>query len=130
MKGLFRSRILMAMLLAVVLAGRLMVPTGWMPVASEGGIAIVLCSGDGPAPAWLDASGKLHKGKPDSSGHKAAESCPFAALASPVDLARGPALDVPLPPVVATHGGKPSAVSIGHGLAAPPPPATGPPLSA
>jgi hypothetical protein len=130
MWGLFHSRALTGLLLAMVLAGRLMVPTGWMPLASEGGIAIVLCSSDGPAPAWLDAAGKLHKGKQDSGDNKAAESCPFAALSTPANLTGGPILIAPMAPVDLPVGSTSRAVAIGGGLAAPPPPATGPPHSA
>jgi hypothetical protein len=130
MRGLFHSRALTALLLAVLLAGRLVVPTGWMPVAAERGIAFVLCSSEGPAPAWIDASGKLHKGKQDGEGHRSAESCPFAAFSAPLDLAAGPDLATPAIPVARSVMGHAAANTVGHGLAAPPPPATGPPLSA
>ncbi len=130
MRGLLHSRALTALLLALLLAGRLVAPAGWMPVAAERGIAFVLCSSEGPAPVWLDAAGKLHKGKQDGAGHKAAESCPFGALSAPLDFAGGPVLAAPLAPVAHNIAGRAAAVAIGRGLAAPPPPATGPPLFA
>ena len=103
------SPALAALLLALVMVGRVAVPTGWMPSLGSEGIEIRLCTGQGPATMILDL------------GHEAPEEprdpCPYA-LAAPA---------FPLPPAVA-------AVPIPTALAerpaalpqAPPPPASAP----
>lgn len=102
----------------------ILVPPGFMPTsdASGHGLAIVICTGHGPL--QLDPSTD-HKVPPGKS--KAGAACPFAANVTP-----------PLPPAVAV-GVQPApfgfvasaAISYqapGRGLAAPPPPSTGPPV--
>jgi hypothetical protein len=107
---------------------RMMIPSGWMPtVDSAGYTRISLCTGMGEQAAWIDAKGELHKSDP-AKKHQGNNPCVFASL--------GAALDVPhlaLPDLlVATSrdnsGQLPVSVAIGHGLAAPPPPSTGPPI--
>ena len=75
---------LAALLLALVMVGRVVVPTGWMPSVGSEGIEIRLCTAQGPATMILDL------------GHEAPEEprdpCPFA-LAAPA---------FPLPPALAT----------------------------
>jgi hypothetical protein len=89
------------MLLA--LAVRMIIPTGWMPSVVAGKATITLCTGAGMVEAWVDADGKIHK---DSPTKKSANDQP-----SPQSV-----------PVAVLTG-----VAIGLGLAAPPPPAIGPP---
>jgi len=130
MRALLRSRALATVLLAAVLLGKLLVPGGWMPVQTGRGIEMTLCSGAAPLRLWLDDAGKLHKGEQPGSEKAPKDPCPFGALAAPVQRGTAPVLAIvvvsaePAPRLVAPG------VSVGRGLAAPPPPATGPPLSA
>jgi len=121
----FRAhKVMLGVCLAMILAFRALVPAGWMPSEAKGQW-ITICSGAGVSVAWLDANGKLHK---ENAPAKASDSpCTFATL--------GFALDVPpfigeLPhyadlPSIAPI--RPVLVAVGQGLAAPPPPKTGPP---
>lgn len=120
-----RGRIALAFVVAALFM-RLLVPAGWMP-ASERGLAITLCTGTGAQQAWVDGQGRIHKGKPGEG--QADHPCIFSGFAalldlpSSIDLPVGPlAFAAALPMVAGT------AVAIGHGLAAPPPPSTGPPI--
>jgi hypothetical protein len=120
-----RNRIALT-LLALALAVRVLVPAGWMP-AAKGGFAITVCTGSEMQSGWIDAEGKLHKQAPDQGG---GEHCAFAGLGAPM-LAG----DVPAPLMLPVRGGDAPAtqlarIAIGQGLAAPPPPATGPPATA
>jgi len=130
MLALRHSRALVALLLAVLLAGRLAVPAGWMPVRTDTGFAIMLCSGTGPSEGWIDAAGKLHRGHKPSGESEAKDPCPFGALTAALALPAAPALAVIALPALAALPLFSPAVAIGCGLAAPPPPATGPPASA
>lgn len=112
---------------ALALLMRLLVPAGFMPAAGNG-FAITLCTGMGAMPAWVDKHGQVHKGKqaPDKEAeHPCAFGASGAAIHLPADTA-GVAL--PFVAVRALLNAPPEAVSIGRGLAAPPPPSTGPPL--
>lgn len=142
--SLARLRGANALLLALVgaaLMARALVPAGWMPVRTASGLAIELCSGRTPggdaqqvgaAQALLDAAlaGTAdragHKGKSDSSE----QPCAFAGLAH----AAAPPADISTPPAPIADAPEvtPFALTaaIGRGLTAPPPPATGPPLTA
>lgn len=134
MRGAFHSRVLTALLLAVLLCGKLLVPSGWMPVQTQRGLTIMLCSGNGPAEAWVDEAGQLHQGHKPGDGGKgepgAKDPCPYGALNVPVDVPAALALAAPLAPTSAVIPPLTRAVAVGRGLAAPPPPATGPPVSA
>lgn len=123
-----RGGAIVGVLLALALFVRLIVPSGWMPIAGNG-YAITLCTGAGMVSAWVDGNGVVHK---DGKGpaQKAEHPCIFAGFGT--DLLPGGvsfAVDsfvaltsqVIIPPL--------QAVSIGRGLAAPPPPPTGPPAS-
>lgn len=109
----------------MLLAARALVPAGWMP-AQERGQWITICSGAGVSMAWIGADGKIDKQHAPAKSEKSSH-CAFAGLGTPVDLSVDDvALSAPLfveilLPVVA------AVVTIGHGLAAPPPPKTGPP---
>lgn len=139
--SLARLRGANALLLALVgaaLMARALVPAGWMPVGTAHGLTIELCSGRTPggdaqqlgaAQALLDAAlaGTAdHKGKSDASE----QPCAFAGLAH----AAPPPAATPAPPAPLADAPEvpPFALvaAIGRGLTAPPPPATGPPLTA
>lgn len=117
-----------ALLMALAMLARLLVPAGFMPMAGAGGApTLVMCTGTGPMamPAMARADTRRHD---PATGHDAEHACPFATMAAAVDFAR-----LPLPPLrfAAIVVGMPPAVhhaTSGRGLAAPPPPKTGPPL--
>lgn len=134
MRALLRSRTLGVLLLAAVLLGKALVPAGWMPAQTAQGLTVLICSGDGPARAFLDASGQITHADPATpdSGHpsETRDPCPFAALALAAPLPQAPAATgLPPVPAAAPPAGL-AAITIGQGLAAPPPWATGPPRSA
>lgn len=108
------------------LAARAALPAGWMPSNAGGQPTIMLCTGEGLVTAWIDAQGNLRKDAPEKAP-AADQPCAFAATT----LAA-------LPDAIGPQGAAPEAiddatefpfatVSIGQGLAAPPPPSTGPP---
>lgn len=113
-------------LLALALAVRLLVPAGWMPAQGQG-FAITLCTGAGAVEAWVDADGKLGKrpAAPDSGNGK---HCAFAGLGAPLP---GPMAEpaAPFAPAVTISPPPALTAAVGRGLAAPPPPATGPPAT-
>lgn len=127
-----RTRLIGLMLLIAALLGQTAAPEGWMPVvATHGGVVMMPCDGMGPnaAMAMMMPGG-------DTSHHKAPHSqsgdhpCAAAGIAvvnappPPPHIAMAPASPVDGPALVA-----PDALP-GRGLAAPPPPATGPPARA
>lgn len=118
-------------LIVAALLARGLTPEGWMPVANAaGGIEIALCNGNGPDDTMvLTPDGKLHHKVP-ASGHDNDRPCTFAG----VGMADAPPI---LPAIVAprARASAPPALAYGaaapgRGLAAPPPPATGPPALA
>jgi hypothetical protein len=123
------------MLLACVLFARGMGPEGWMPgETATGAFAIVACDGmqtDDPMPMAMgmamshDTSHRAPDKTP-SAGHP----CTFAGIgiadAPPPQLA----IDALLAPYSTTTPLVAFAIAPGRGLAAPPPPATGPPALA
>lgn len=120
-------RNIFAILVVMALAVRVLVPSGWMP-SGERAFALTLCAGMESNTVWLTRDGKIHK--EDPSKGKAADHAPCAfagnaaALDTPVELA------IIIPP---NHGVDRVVhtllpVAVGRGLAAPPPPAIGPPV--
>jgi hypothetical protein len=123
--GQTRKQLMLA-LAALALSVRVLIPTGWMPSVEAGRPTITLCTGSGMAEAWIDADGKIHKSSPgkvdNSSGF-----CAFSTFVFAVDsLAAGflVAMAFGRVPGLRFDG---QMVAIGRGLAAPPPPARGPP---
>jgi hypothetical protein len=116
---------MLAAFLALVL--QLMFPAGFM-AAEPGqahGLPIVICTGQGQTVAvWDGLAG--HRKSPARS----MAACPFAGHA----VASGPPAPAAMPtaaPFAAMPApGRAGGVFPGRGLAAPPPPATGPPISA
>jgi hypothetical protein len=116
-----------AMLILMALSVRIAVPAGWMP-SGEKAFALTVCTGMDVSTIWLDSKGKLHKEDPSKGKAVDHAPCAFAAAHALADIPAGVADAVAtphLPKVLPTGGGH---VSIGHGLAAPPPPAIGPPV--
>lgn len=124
------QRLLIA-LFVVAMLSRALVPAGWMPVAGASGVLFVPCDGAGPVKTGHHASAMHHGGKHDAPGGHDAGShpCVFANVTPALDA---PAIAAPLPPIAVPVAFALfcALVSVGHGLAAPPPPQTGPPLSA
>lgn len=121
-------------LLACALAVRFLIPAGWMPVADAQGFHLTLCSGAGPLeiPPGHAMAGMAHHGAQHHHHHHDQgmpdHPCAFAglglALAEPVR----PVLALALPVVQALPAPIALVEAIGRGLAAPPPPPTGPPV--
>lgn len=139
MRGLLnpsRYRGLTVALIACALAMRMLVPSGFMLTPDANGAlpTITICTGQGvmtmamPAgmdPAAAQADGPQHpdKAAPD-------HPCAFAAASAAVDLA---AVLHPVAPAPAEASARPAFHAFarpGLGLAAPPPPKTGPPILA
>ncbi len=63
--------------LAVMLL-RALLPVGWMPgTTPQGGMALVICSGDDPGQTMAGMPGMDHKSAPGGNHHN--DECPFAA---------------------------------------------------
>lgn len=115
-----------ALLVLLALSVRIVIPTGWMP-SSEKAFALTVCTGMDVQTVWLDKQGKLHK--EDPSKGKAVDHAPCAFDSAPN------VGDVPkaLAQTALTRTGQHIGhlryhfATVGHGLAAPPPPAIGPP---
>lgn len=132
-------------LVGLALFMRLLVPPGWMPAADDG-IRLILCGGFGaevdhvalghaPEPADHAVSDHTARADHSASGHDKAPSstamdhpCAFAgfsAALAPVEFVKLVA-PVPTAAIALAAFGE---VAIGRGLAAPPPPSTGPPAT-
>ncbi|PSJ39383.1 hypothetical protein [Allosphingosinicella deserti] len=136
-RSIFRNghRTLLAFAVGSVLLLRLLVPVGWMPVFEGGQIRLALCAGWAPGPVASPSAHAGHSAHHDESpapshdtgnqGHDA--PCTFASASLPwlgIDA-------IALEPVINANAaaGVLALVSApGRGLAAPPPPSTGPPL--
>ena len=133
----FRGGALFSFLLAATLFMRLLVPPGWMPVADAAGLRIELCPGQvvAPKPRPADHHALHHGGDHDEGRHGRPDQgkkyasqppCAFSSLGLAF-LDAGQAPSIVLPNFAAALPARPPAITLGTGLAAPPPPATGPP---
>ena len=118
-------------MIACALLMRMVVPQGWMPVHGANGWTITICSGTGPMRMTMSDGPGMSKGMHHQSDGKdqgsADHPCAFASFALALDLPPPPAVLLPAPIVETWRAGTVLAVAIGRGLAAPPPPSTGPP---
>lgn len=122
---------LMAALALLVLAIQLIAPSGFMPVRTEKGVVVTLCTAQGAVNVIVnrdEAPGHKHPGSDE--GAPAQQHCAFAGSMQPVV----PPLilaDLPLPAWQLAFG--PIAFALKTGLiarlAAPPPPSSGPPAT-
>jgi hypothetical protein len=106
---------------------RALVPNGWMP-DGERAFALTVCTGVDTQTIWMDSEGALHKQNPDDHKQSKHEPCAYAGnadVSTPVANAHSEA-DLRL--LATREPIKPLHVAIGLGLAAPPPPQTGPPI--
>lgn len=124
LRDLRNGRGVALVLLALVLAVRIVLPTGFMPLRAPDGIVITVCTGMGQAKAFLPIE------RDDGSDRPAAaeQPCVFATglgdlfgMPHPIATISAPA---PLPTRLASSAIPDLTV---HRLAAPPPPAQGPP---
>jgi hypothetical protein len=122
-EGVNRVLLLFAL---IAIAARGIIPAGWMPTG-ERSFEISICTGMEMQKAWLDSEGKVHKQDPTKKDAREKQPCAFSGLAMATPFAGAVAVPHPAVPLGAAHDGKNQLVSIGRGLAAPPPPATGPP---
>lgn len=113
--------------IVLALAVRALVPAGWMPTFADGRTTITLCTGAGMVEAWVDEDGKIHKEQPaGSTTHN--QPCAFAGLGAVADIPMAAAMVAqPLAYSAPSLAFDAANIAIGLGLAAPPPPAIGPP---
>lgn len=77
------KRALACALIALALAMKLFVPSGFMPTFADGRIEISICTGMGPMKMVMAIPGMDH-GKPGDSQHgKIEQPCAFAGLSTP-----------------------------------------------
>ena len=115
-----------AIFILMALAMRVIIPSGYMP-SSERGFALTICAGMDTHTVWMDKSGKLHKEDPSKGKSVEHQPCAFAGAAIAADFPAA-AVQIAMAPVtLATPVFAKREVSVGAGLAAPPPPAIGPP---
>lgn len=119
------------LLLVLALLSRLLIPAGYMVAPAQAGTlpTIVVCSGTGPVTMKMAMPGhRDDKQQHDEAAGK--HPCAFASASAAVDLAAtlhpAPVRLVPATDRVAVERMAPRP---GLGLAAPPPPKTGPPHS-
>lgn len=128
-----RGHRLAAWMFAFALLVRVIVPQGYMLApADDGLIRISVCTGYGAIEMAMDRDGRIVAiGDAPEHGKDTAEpDCPFAAALSPVlpavSSAQFDRQHLPLATLLPPSTG----IVPGRGLAAPPPPSTGPPALA
>jgi hypothetical protein len=125
------ARGLLAALALFVLAIQLIAPSGFMPVRTDRGVVVTLCTGQGAINVVVPRGQAPEKGdhRPDD-GMAGQQHCPFAASMQPV-VPPLVAADLPLPAWQLAHGVIAFALKTGviARLAAPPPPSSGPPAT-
>ncbi|MET0238901.1 MAG: hypothetical protein ABW184_03295 [Sphingobium sp.] len=127
-------RVLFCVLVALVLGARLLSPAGFMPVATPQGVMVTLCTGQGAVRMMVARDGipesRLghHKNNHHDDAGDASQHCPFAGSVSAPALP-ATAVTTALPVWHLPTG--PIAFALKTGwiarIAAPPPPASGPP---
>lgn len=86
----------MAIMAALVLSLRLVVPSGWMPVVNDGAVSIMLCTGDGPVALVMERDGSVHQQDP-AAPSPTRDPCPYG-LALAKALGPSDTVVLPLPP--------------------------------
>jgi len=104
----------------VAILVRAFVPSGYM-ASAERGPGFVICSGQTTTADAQKDGDPFHHAKVN------AESCPFAVLQLALESQGAPRVDAPVFLASAPVGIATPYLSPGRGLAAPPPPSTGPP---
>lgn len=117
------SAVIRAILLVLAMAGmgmRAVAPPGYMLSAEGGRVAITLCNG---------GTASVDFGKSHDKRTSDVAPCAFAAVAQ-ASAPQETALSTPVLNAAFVEGVAFAPARVGEGLAAPPPPATGPPLPA
>lgn len=115
-----------AAMILLALALRVIIPSGFMP-SSERGFALTICTGMDTQTVWMDKSGKLHKEDPSKGKSVEHQPCAFAGAAMAADVLSADFQIALAPVALAIPVFAKREISVGSGLAAPPPPAIGPP---
>jgi hypothetical protein len=120
----------LAMLALCALLMRAWVPAGWMPAEAGDGALLAPCPAAGP-PGIAAEHRPMHHGHSGPASHSGDEHKPCAFAGLTLSLLDPPPAALPPAPARAGEGGPlPIApAAVGRGLAAPPPPATGPPIA-
>lgn len=86
-------RLVAGAILALALAMKLVMPTGFMPTVADGRIVVRMCSGTGPMTMVMTIPG-LEQGKHDGEGHpdRHEPPCAFSGLSAPSLAAADPIL--------------------------------------
>ncbi len=130
---------LAAAVIACALLLRLLVPAGWMPVSDAQGVHLTPCSGSGPMTMAMGPMKPMARGQtvagmthpmPGDQQGVPEHPCAFANLGLALAEPEMPVMMLPIAPAALVPAGLAMLVSIGRGLAAPPPPPTGPPAIA
>ncbi|WP_332308778.1 DUF2946 family protein [Sphingobium sp. TCM1] len=123
--------LLFAALAFLALAIKIIVPPGFMATTdASGGTRIVMCTGYGAVTKILTIDGHV-KDLPAEDGRPKHDSvCPYSGHAAASTLAQAYPVEWP-PAGVDTDKHTPAALGLtpGRGMAAPPPPSRGPPVS-
>lgn len=120
------------LLLALAFVGalllRLAIPEGWMPVTGADGWRLTICTGTGPIDA-MPGMAMPHGDNGDTADHHKSDHhpCPFTVITPAIVAPVVPPVAVVAPTVMPLPVPTGLIVTIGRGLAAPPPPPTGPP---
>jgi len=123
-----QRRLLLAVFACAMLL-RIAIPAGWMPVAQADGWRLTICPGMTSGESVAAMPGMHHHKAP--VGHDQGDRpCTFAGLGLAVALPDLPPAPALLAAVAEPASSAPGVVALGRGLAAPPPPATGPPALA
>lgn len=130
-KGGQSTQLLLALIFACALLLRLTTPEGWMPVQTSHGWRLTICTGMGPLEAMPGMAMDHGTHKRTAGDHdKTGSICPFAGLGLATAEPFTPPFLFIAPIFAATTFSLHDIVTIGRGLAAPPPPPTGPPAIA
>ena len=122
----------MLAIIACALLARVLIPQGWMPVETDRGWRMSICSGTGPvemaaSPVLAAALKAMHPGSDTHDKSANDHPCTFSGLTVALDGPSAPIFDLSAPAAATWLPRVILAVAVGRGLAAPPPPSTGPP---
>ena len=119
-------------MIACALFLRILVPQGWMVAQTADGWRMTICTGTGPMQMEMpgdmaSAMDGTHHGSGDQDHNANDHPCAFSSLAMALDAPPLPVLALSKIVLDRLPTGLPTIIGVGRGLAAPPPPATGPP---
>ena len=120
-----RRSAILAVLLGVVLRG--LIPSGFMPSHSDGGLTITVCSGTTSYSVELPTGGEYDGGAKFSAAHACVFAAPMPEDALP---STEPGTRAPTPETRLLASNSAGAAARVAPLSAPPPPARGPPSQA